>query len=465
MQDGRGSPRVGSVVLAAVVVAAALSFGSRAAGERPRTPTGALPDAMCELVTDLERSNMELLAPGVYDLDADAVGAVLARRGELRREIAALATGDLGHRLDELLAFEDAVDADMLDTWDADRGELAATHSDSYGRVWSDSVESTDGPEIPMAQYAFDAKVVRERLVVGCRAPELASGPRQDTTEPPPAGRLVYYSPGQGLVVSDTAGDDERVVPDPPGWALRSKIDVVDDGDRVLVSAEQDDLFGLVEIDLQGNLRWTVSRTDVELICPQAHETGTMVLGTFNTATTDDRDLVLIDATERHPSGPLALPFASVGCADFVSGERLVVADAARRHGDARGIWTVDIDGSAPHELYRYRSPCVSAIGDVDPARRHVAVYQTCEDPLQSGVWVMDRPSGDMRQIAVGSAGPPKWSPDGSWLVFGFQPIGSDDTSTVWMAKADGTQLRKVLDETAWTPAWLPPERATEPTG
>ncbi len=449
-------------MLAAVVVAAVMCFGSSAAGERQRTPAGALPDAMCDLVADLERSEGALETPGVYDLDAPAVGAVLARRRELHSDIAALATGDLRRRLDEQLAFQDAVDADMVDTWDADRGELAATHSDNYGRVWSDSVRSADGREISMGRYAFDTRVVRERLVVGCRAPELAGGPRQETTEEPPAGRLVYYSPGRGLVVSDTAGDDERILSDPAGWKLQPGIDVVGEGDRLLVNARQDDRFGLLEVDLQGSVRWVVARTDVQLLCPQGHETGTMVLGTDNVAATDDRDLVLVDATGRRTSGPLALPFTSVGCADFVGGDRLVVADAARSHGDDRGIWTVGIDGSAPRELHRYRSWCASSIGDVDAARRYAAVHQTCSDPLQSGVWVVDLSSGDARQVAVGNAGPPKWSPDGSWLVFGFEPIGSADGSTVWMAKADGTQLRKVLDETAWTPAWLPPARATE---
>lgn len=66
--------------------------------------------------------------------------------------------------------------------------------------------------------------------------------------------------------------------------------------------------------------------------------------------------------------------------------------------------------------------------------------------------------SGGREHVAVGRAGPAKWSPDGSWLVFGFEPIGSIEGSDIWMAKPDGSQLRAVVDKQAWTPAWLPPE-------
>jgi Tol biopolymer transport system component len=92
-----------------------------------------------------------------------------------------------------------------------------------------------------------------------------------------------------------------------------------------------------------------------------------------------------------------------------------------------------------------------------DPTRARIAVTQQCFDPLQNGVWVVDLSSGDADHIVTGNAGPAKWSPDGTWLVFGLAPLASTDPSTVWMARADGRQLRQSADAPSWTPVWLPP--------
>jgi Tol biopolymer transport system component len=72
-------------------------------------------------------------------------------------------------------------------------------------------------------------------------------------------------------------------------------------------------------------------------------------------------------------------------------------------------------------------------------------------------VWVVDFATGEADHIVTGHAGPPKWSPDGSWLVFGFQALGRDDGMSIWMVRADGRQLREVVGDVAFTPVWLPP--------
>lgn len=451
-------------MLAMVALIAALCGGSAADGG-PRTVAVAptLPAALCDLVADLAEADRALVTPDVYDLDARSVAVILAGQRLILRDIATQATGDLRRRLDELLTAQRTIDADMLDTWDADRVELASVHSDNFGSVWSESVRLPDGREVSVARHLDDARVARERLVVGCRAPELAGGPTQQTSERPPRGRLVFYGPGEGLVVADTTGDRLGVLPDlaeASGWEADPGLDAVPGvGDRLVVNARQDGHHGLLEVDVDGTLRGVIARTGVELMCPHWDRTGTMVLATDNRADAANREVVLVDTTGRRTSGPLALPFAAVGCADFVGPDRLVVAHAARTFAEARGIWLVDVDGSDPRLLYRHRSWCASSIGDVDLAGRYLAVHQTCVDPLESGVWVVDARTGERNQIAVGLAGPPKWSPDGSWLVFTLIPIGSAEGAGVWMARADGSQLREVdVGGTAWTPVWLPPE-------
>ena len=285
----------------------------------------------------------------------------------------------------------------------------------------------------------------------------------EQTTERPPPGRLMFYSPGDGIVVTDTTGAHRRELPDLPedsGWTAQPGLDVAPgDDDQLVLSAWQDERHGLLEIDADGSLRAVISRTDIELMCAHWDGTGTMVVATDNWADAANRAVVLVDTTGRRPSGPLPLPFASVGCAEFVGPDRLVVSQAARTSTDARGIWVVGVDGSEPRELFRYRSWCASSIGDVDLTGRYVAVHQTCVDPLESGVWVMDVTTGERKQIAVGGAGPPKWSPDGEWLVFTLAPIGVGEGSGMWMAHADGSQLREVdVGGTGWMPVWLPPE-------
>jgi Tol biopolymer transport system component len=90
---------------------------------------------------------------------------------------------------------------------------------------------------------------------------------------------------------------------------------------------------------------------------------------------------------------------------------------------------------------------------DASAYRRHTAVLRS----LQNGVWVVDLSSGDADHIVTGNVGPAKWSPDGTWLVFGLAPLASTGPSTVWMARADGRQLRQSADAPSWTPVWLPP--------
>jgi Tol biopolymer transport system component len=95
-------------------------------------------------------------------------------------------------------------------------------------------------------------------------------------------------------------------------------------------------------------------------------------------------------------------------------------------------------------------------VGGVDPAGSRISVSQVCEDPAKTGLWVVDLATGEGRQVVTANVGQAKWSPDGTWLVFGLYPLVGDRTSTVWAARADGHQLRQVTDRPSFTPVWLP---------
>ena len=151
----------------------------------------------------------------------------------------------------------------------------------------------------------------------------------------------------------------------------------------------------------------------------------------------------------------LDLPFESVGCGDFVAGDRLVVAESAGEPDEDGAVWTVGIDGSDPERVYTAEG-CNPQVGGVDPAGERVAIAQTCADVVSSGVLVIDLASGDATRVVSGHAALPTWSPFGRWLVFGLIPLGQREPVGVWIAREDGTGLRQAVEGPVSFPGWLP---------
>ena len=165
MGDDGGRRPVGPRVLALAVAIATLCGGSAAEGGRTTAAAGTapLPAAVCDLVSDLEPGDRALVPPSVYDLDARSIAAVLSEQRVILRDIAAQVTGEMRRRLEEQLEAQPAIDADMLDTWDVDRVDMASVQSDHFGRVWSDSVRLPDGRKVPVGRHL-------QRRAVGARA-------------------------------------------------------------------------------------------------------------------------------------------------------------------------------------------------------------------------------------------------------------------------------------------------------
>jgi hypothetical protein len=438
----------------------------------------ALPDAVCDSLDDLDELEQTLLPPDVFELDSVALEEALVARRALLDDLAAGTDGELQDLLADQLTWQAAFDATMLDGWDQDRVRLADAHDDAWMNVvLDDSVTGEDGENVTLSTYSLVTTWSQGQLVVSCRAPELAGGPVQERTEDAPPGRLVFLRPightnpdGVGadnrMVATDPSGRYERDLAPQDPWLTLGWLDTDPTGDDgILVGTQEaadDDgdgdsrEFGTVITGSDGEVLDVVERGPGQLACPAWNPGSDQVLGAGNSSVAGDRRLWLADLAGERPTGDLDLPFASVGCSDFVDDDRLVIGDAALDPDDDRGVWTVGVDGSDPRELYAPEG-CATAVGAVDPTGTRVTVTQTCFDLRQSGLWVVDLSSGEADQVAVGRAGGGKWSPDGEWLVFGFSPLGESPFLGVWEVRADGHQLRQVIEPPAFSPVWLPP--------
>ena len=468
--------RVGAVGAVLTLVAAC---GGGEAGDRDDTqaPAGGLPEAVCALLDRLDEQEEAIEAPEVYALDEAALAEVLTARRDVLAQLAEETEGELRSLLEDQVLSQPAVDEAMLDTWDEDRARLVAEHNDAWlVTVHGDEVTRDDGEMIRMYDYWYYKDLAYQRLVVGCRAPELADGPAQETSEDPPAGRLIFHRPARRtgpdergeIVVTTERGTSEHELElseipgasdNPRQWTSTGWFDAAPTGDRhLLVNVRSGDEYAMVEMALDGTIVDFVQRsTDGSLMCPGWDTRGERVLALYDSIYTDERHVLLLDLTRSTPSGPAPLPFATAGCADFLTDDRIVVSDAALGIDDERAVWTVGLDGSDPRELYRPTADdCGTQVGSVDPAGTRVALAQTCDDPLGSGVVVVDLASGESQRVATGAAALPKWSPDGEWLVFGYTPPGEGARLGTWVARPDGGQLRQVLDAPAWFPVWLP---------
>lgn len=457
--------------------------GDVADGDEVRASTGGLPGPVCGLLDRLDTHEEALEAPEVFALDEAALADVLAARRETLAELVDETEGELQALLEKRAHAQPAIDGAMLDGWDEDRARFVDEHIDdgrwSYEQLVGPDARRDDGEAIDIPEYWRTTQKGYDRLVVGCRAPELIGGPEQETSEDPPPGRLVSLRPpseeaaGEGgrLVMTTERGTDARdlALAEIPGasdnpreWVATGWTDASPTPDpRILVNVVADDEYAMVAVALDGTIVDFVQRSTVgPVACPAWDARGERVLDLEDSPRADERRVVLVDLTGATPSGLAPLPFATASCGDFVTEDRIVVSHAALDIEDPRAVWTVGTDGSDPRELYRPTADdCTTQVGGVDPEGMRVALAQTCDDPLGNGIVVVDLTTGASQRVATGLAALPKWSPDGEWLVFGYAPLGEGAAIGTWVARPDGRQLRQVLESPAWFPAWLPPDR------
>jgi hypothetical protein len=467
---GRGrSCRRGVGAVVATLALVAVSCGGHRSADPAAGDVDGLPPGVCDLVSELEQADALLVGGDVFHYDAVRLGQIFTDKRELLARIAERLTGDLQRRLSEQLLTQHAMDEAILERWDQQRGALAAQYDDGPWppRILDESVRRPDGVKVEVDDFFGAAYSNFTELVIRCRAPELADGPREVTGEDPPPGRLMFVRRADGhddaqegrieLAMSDPRGGNVRRVADPAPWQVLAGLEAGRGGDhQVVVGARAGDEFGLVVVDDSGTVLHVAARGPEDLACASWNDAGDAILALANTSDVDERRLHLIDLTRRGTSRPLDLPFAVVGCSAFISEDRLVVADAAPSTDREPGVWTVGIDGSDPRQLYSPPGHCRTQVGSVNPTGTRVAVSQRCSDPTASGLWVVDLSNGEADHIVTAVTGPAKWSPDGTWLVFGLVHFIGDKTSTVWAAREDGRQLRQVTEGPSWTPVWLP---------
>jgi Tol biopolymer transport system component len=121
-------------------------------------------------------------------------------------------------------------------------------------------------------------------------------------------------------------------------------------------------------------------------------------------------------------------------------------------YGDGTSVWRIH-PGGAPTRL---RTPSTMAPLGMDWGRNGLIAFQglardcsrspLCPSTDRSEIWVL-HPDGDLlEQIThVGHAESPKWSPDGSRILFIRRPLNAPgDARELWVVNADGSGARKL---------------------
>jgi Tol biopolymer transport system component len=150
-------------------------------------------------------------------------------------------------------------------------------------------------------------------------------------------------------------------------------------------------------------------------------------------------------------------------------GKRLVVNS---RGGETEPLYEYDLATETFRQLFECKDPC---LGDDEPwyspDGSQVAFIRalgpfTSTGPSDCSLWIGDVATGEVRQITSNTNPPcdreyfPRWSPDGSQLVYTRDPYKNDQPmgTAVYVINADGSGERRLTDpgaiagEADWSP-------------
>jgi Tol biopolymer transport system component len=144
-------------------------------------------------------------------------------------------------------------------------------------------------------------------------------------------------------------------------------------------------------------------------------------------------------------------------CGHYLNDFTLLVTSRSRTNGSAM-IFSQRIGSEARTEFLAIPD-CNVIYPQQRPGTREVAVIAGCENVYDDGLWLTADDGSPPRHVLTGYVAAPTWSPDGTWILFGWAP-SRRVAPELWIAMADGSAAKKVAD--AWTswPTWIP---ATSP--
>jgi Tol biopolymer transport system component len=118
-------------------------------------------------------------------------------------------------------------------------------------------------------------------------------------------------------------------------------------------------------------------------------------------------------------------------------------------YGNGVSMWRTPMPAAASVLL---RMPAMLAPLDMDWGRNGLIAFEglvrgcyRCPSTDRSDIWVFDPNGGPLRQVThVGHAESPKWSPDGSRILFIRRPRPTAAQRELWVVNADGSGARKL---------------------
>jgi Tol biopolymer transport system component len=134
-------------------------------------------------------------------------------------------------------------------------------------------------------------------------------------------------------------------------------------------------------------------------------------------------------------------------------------------YGDGVSMWRTTLGSSSPGRL---RIPATLAPLDMDWGANGLVAFeglardcsrsQRCPSTDRSEIWVLDPDKSTLGQITrVGHAESPKWSPDGSRILFIRRVNSTAASRELWVVNADGSGAHRLLSETNVVAAdWSP---------
>ncbi len=409
---------------------------------------------ICAIGDQLGDISTELSSPSVTELSGRDLGGIFVRRRDLYGRAARLVDDQDDQQLVRGYLQESKVADDALARiWDANR-----TRVESIGSVWPWVLVMSD-PEVTDeergAYFAArgDFTMVLDALGEACLGGVLPAAVEQEDPKPLPPGVLGFVTLDgvQEFALAGTDGSQVSPVGLPEGAEGVTTLDASPDGTALAVTSWVADGWQVGEFTQGSGFRnWaTFPGTSVECVNWAAGGTKLLVP---TMSYRGEREVLSVG--ESGDSSRLDLPGVWPTC--VVEPEPGLLVGTY-----AEDVWELPAPAvldTATGEVERLDAPeaCSMIVGGVSPDHEQVAFAATCDDPLESGLYVAPLEGGKARQLVAGHVALPKWSGSGDWILFGFSSLGEPlpDSIRVWAVEPDGESLQQVLDEPSSFPVW-----------